>query len=109
MVDTQVARQHVRSNYLKTLAHPVRLEIIEYLREGEKYVGDIVSYISIGQSNVSRHLAALKNAGVLNSRQEGSNVYYSVGDERVFRVLRLVNTILKSNLTDRASLFRKGP
>ena len=109
MVDTQVARQHVRSNYLKTLAHPVRLEILEYLREGEKFVGDIVSYIGIGQSNVSRHLAALKQAGVLNSRQEGSNVYYAVGDERVFRVLRLVNTILKSNLTDRASLFRKGP
>ena len=108
MVDTQVARQNVRSNYLKTLAHPVRLEIMEYLREGEKYVGDIVSYIGIGQSNVSRHLSALKTAGILNSRQEGSNVYYSVGDERVFRVLRLVNTILKSNLKERASLFRKG-
>ena len=108
MVDTQVARKNVRSNYLKTLAHPVRLEILEYLREGEKYVGDIVSYIGIGQSNVSRHLSALKQAGILNSRQEGSNVYYSVGDERVFRVLRLVNTILKSNLKERASLFRKG-
>ena len=108
MVDTQVARQNVRSNYLKTLAHPVRLEIMEYLREGEKYVGDIVSYIGIGQSNVSRHLSALKQAGILNSRQEGSNVYYSVGDERVFRVLRLVNTLLKSNLKERASLFRKG-
>ena len=108
MVDTQVARQNVRSNYLKILAHPVRLEIMEYLKEGEKYVGDIVSYIGIGQSNVSRHLSALKQAGILNSRQEGSNVYYSVGDERVFRVLRLVNTILKSNLKERASLFRKG-
>ena len=108
MVDTQVARQNVRSNYLKTLAHPVRLEIVDYLREGEKPVGDIVSYIGIGQSNVSRHLAALKNAGVLNSRQEGANVYYAVSDERVFRVMRLVNTILKSNLKERASLFRKG-
>ena len=108
MVDTQVARQNVRSNYLKILAHPVRLEIMEYLKEGEKYVGDIVSYIGIGQSNVSRHLSALKQAGILNSRQEGSNVYYSVGDERVFRVLRLVNTLLKSNLKERASLFRKG-
>ena len=108
MVDTQVARQNVRSNYLKTLAHPVRLEILEYLHEGEKYVGDIVSYIGIGQSNVSRHLAALKNSGVLHSRQEGSNVYYSVSDERVFRVLRLVNTILKSTLKEKASLFRSG-
>jgi len=105
MVSVQVARQSFKSNFLKALSHPVRLEIIEYLKDGEKIVGDIVSTIGIGQSNVSRHLAALKQANILVSRQEGANVYYSVADDRVFRVLRLVNAILKSTMKEKASLF----
>ena len=105
MVRAQAARQSFKANYLKALAHPLRLEILEYLKDGEQFVGDIVSTIGIGQSNVSRHLAALKQANILVSRQEGSNVYYAVSDDRIFRVLRLVDAILKSTLKERASLF----
>ena len=105
MVRVQVARQSFKANYLKALAQPVRLEILEYLKNGEQFVGDIVSSIGIGQSNVSRHLAALKQANILVSRQEGANVYYAVADERIFRVLRLADAILKSTLKEKVSLF----
>ncbi len=105
----QIARRNLKSNYLKALAHPVRLEILESLKEGEKAVGDIVSAIGIGQSNVSRHLAALKHANILVSRQEGANVYYAVADDRIFRVLRLVDTIARSTLKERVSLLGGNP
>jgi len=101
----QVARRSLKSDYLKALAHPVRLEILEYLKEGEQAVGDIVSAVGIGQSNVSRHLAALKNANVLVSRQEGANVYYAVADDRIFRVLRLTDAVLRATLKEKISLF----
>ncbi|MFH1858142.1 MAG: metalloregulator ArsR/SmtB family transcription factor [Candidatus Omnitrophota bacterium] len=109
MVRGQVARQGFKANYLKVLAHPVRLEIIGCLKDGERVVGDIVSTVGIGQSNVSRHLAALKNANILASRQEGANVYYAVADDRIFRVLRLVDAILKSTVKERFSLFGGNP
>lgn len=101
----QGARRSLKATYLKVLAHPVRLEIIENLKEGEQAVGDIVSAIGIGQSNVSRHLSALRHANILVSRQEGANVYYAVADDRVFRVLRLTDALLKSTLKEKISLF----
>lgn len=101
----RVARQSYKAYYLKALAHPVRLEILGCLKEGEQAVGDIVSAVGIGQSNVSRHLAALKNANILTSRQEGANVYYAVTDDRIFRILRLIEAILKSTARERFSLF----
>ncbi len=105
MVSTQVARQSFKSNFLKALSHPVRLEIVDYLKDGEKFVGDIVSTVGIGQSNISRHLSALKQANILVSRQEGANVYYAIADDRIFQVLRLVRAILKSTLKEKATLF----
>lgn len=101
----QVARQNFKANYLKALAHPLRLEILGCLKDGEKAVGDIVAAVGISQSNVSRHLAALKNANILVSRQEGANVYYAVTDDRIFRILRLVDAILKSTVKEKFSLF----
>jgi len=56
----------VQAEYFKALSHPVRIKIVHYLREGEKCVCEIVPYLREEQSNVSRHLAALKRAGILS-------------------------------------------
>jgi len=76
-----------QAEYFKALSHPVRIKIVHYLKEGERCVCEIVPYIKEEQSNVSRHLAALKRAGILSSRKEGVSVYYSIKDENVYKVL----------------------
>jgi ArsR family transcriptional regulator len=62
---------------LKALAHPVRVRIFEALAGGEKTVGDIVQIIQEKDANTSRHLAVLRTAGLVATRKEGLNVYYS--------------------------------
>lgn len=76
-----------QAEYLKALSHPIRIEIVQYLKEGERCVCEIFPYLKEEQSNISRHLTALKRAGILSSRKEGVSVYYSIKDENVYKVL----------------------
>jgi DNA-binding transcriptional ArsR family regulator len=66
----------VQAAIFKAIGHPIRLRIVKCLTEGERMVTDIVSIVGAEQSNVSRHLALLKQAGVLASRKSGLKVYY---------------------------------
>ncbi len=62
----------------KALAHPVRLEIVEKLMEGERCVCEIAEWFSFDRTTISKHLSILRNAGVIADRKEGLNVYYSL-------------------------------
>ena len=79
----------VQAEYFKALSHHTRIKIVQYLKEGERCVCEIVPYLKEEQSNVSRHLAALKRAGILSSRKEGVSVYYEVQDKNVYKILDL--------------------
>src|SRR5665647_491456 len=61
----------------KTMAHPLRLAILHYLKDGEKTVNDITQITGASQSNVSQHLALLRQRQIVKTRKEGSNIYYS--------------------------------
>jgi len=61
---------------LKAVGHPTRLRIVKFLRNGEHSISEIVKGVQAEQSNVSRHLALLRQAGIVRSRKEGLRVYY---------------------------------
>ena len=84
----------IKADFLKVLGHPIRLRLIEELKAGEKSVGYLVAKLKIGQSSISRHLLALRNAGILSSRQEKTTVYYNIADHDVFHVLRPIAVML---------------
>ncbi len=86
-----------RKSLLSALASGSRIEILKLLQGGEKRVGELVSRLNLDQSVVSRHLAILRDAGLVISRREGLNVYCGVADRRVFEILDLVSEILKSS------------
>jgi len=88
----------IKADFLKGLAHPVRLSVIEYLKDGEASVGKLVQVLGVEQSNLSRHLAVLRELGVLEARQEKTTVYYSIHDHDVFKVLRPISIVLKKKL-----------
>ncbi len=71
---TQNRRQ--RAAVFKALGHPARLQIVEELAEGEHCVCDLVETVGLGWSAVSRHLAVLKAAGVLDDEKRGQQVFY---------------------------------
>jgi ArsR family transcriptional regulator len=67
-----------RAEILKAVAHPTRIAILEILRRGEECVCRIGPELEGSQPNTSKHLAILKNAGILDSRQEGTMTFYRV-------------------------------
>ena len=88
----------IKADFLKALAHPVRLQIIEFLKSGEKNVGSIMKALSIQQSSLSRHLSVLREAGILKSRQQGTVIYYNIEDHDIFQVLRPIAEMLRKKL-----------
>ncbi|MEM3530308.1 MAG: metalloregulator ArsR/SmtB family transcription factor [Nitrososphaerales archaeon] len=80
-----------KAKMFKALSDPVRFEILEYLRSGEKCVCEIVPHVGISQPVVSRHLAILKRCGLVKDRQKGNRRLYSVTNPGLFRVIDAVN------------------
>jgi ArsR family transcriptional regulator len=68
--------QEKKALILKGIAHPVRMAIVETLSEGELCVCDITEKFSCDRTTISKHLALLKDLGILGCRKEGLHVYY---------------------------------
>lgn len=74
----------------RALGEPHRLRILQVLEAGEAAVGEIAERLKANQSNVSRHLQNLYDAGLVGRRREGSNILYSISDPTVLKICRLV-------------------
>ncbi|MEM2350828.1 MAG: metalloregulator ArsR/SmtB family transcription factor [Thermoproteota archaeon] len=85
-----------RAKVFKALSDPARLEIMELLKEGGKYVSDIVKRTGVVQPAVSRHLKILKECGMVEESKVGNRRLYKVTDVRIFKVINS----LDSNLID---------
>jgi DNA-binding transcriptional ArsR family regulator len=90
----------VKADLLKSIAHPSRLAILEYLKEQEASVGEMAAQLEIEQSGLSKHLSVLKQAGILSSRQEKVSVFYSIRDKDIFIVLRTISEILRKKFLE---------
>ena len=97
----------IKADFLKGLAHPIRLQVIEYLKKGEASVGKLVQALGVEQSNLSRHLATLRDLGILEARQEKTTVYYSIHDHDIFKVLRPIAELLKQKLKRSTKLLEQ--
>ena len=74
----------------RLLGEPMRLKLLRSLESGELTVNELAEGLGSNQANVSRHLTAMFEAGLLNRRREGSNVHYSIADPVVFQLCELV-------------------
>lgn len=84
-----------RAEILKALAHPARLIMIETMREsGEICVNDLVEMVGSDQSTVSKHLALLKHAGLVERRKDGRQSFYSLAAPAVAELFDCVESIV---------------
>lgn len=81
------------SGLLKMLSHEVRLLVLCHLRDGELTVGEINSRVSLSQSALSQHLAALRGAGLVATRRQGQSIYYRLSDDRAGRLLAVLHDL----------------
>lgn len=94
------------ADYFSVLSEPMRLRILNQLRDGEKCVQDLVEATETSQANVSKHLKVMLQAGILNRRSEGTSAYYSVADNLSFELCNLVCDRLASRIEEQAKHFR---
>jgi ArsR family transcriptional regulator len=85
------------SRSLKAMSHPLRLKILCTLGDQEISVQDIVESVGTSQSNISQHLAILRDKGILASRKDANRVYYRVGDSRTLRLISMMREVFCSH------------
>lgn len=95
----------VKAEFFRTLGHPVRVRILELLRDGELTVGELQHQLELDSSGTSQHLGALRKQGVLESRRDGTNVHYRVKDPRTFQLLEVARQILSAHLEETTALL----
>ena len=88
----------IKAAFLKALAHPLRLRILEILCRGESSVGQFAQLLSVDQPTVSRHLGILKQGGLVVSRQEGVSVLYKIQNEDMAQFLQKLTELLRRKL-----------
>ena len=97
-VDLLDKDEHIEqaSRAMKAMSHPLRLKILCVLGDKEVSVQDIVDQVGTSQSNISQHLAILRDKGVLRTRKDANRVYYRVGDTRTLKLLGLMRDVFCS-------------
>ena len=82
---------------MQAMAHPLRLKILCLVGNQELSVLEIVDAVGTTQSNISQHLAVMRDHGLLAARKEANKVFYSIGDARVLRMISLTREIFCSS------------
>ena len=91
--------QAFKAEFFKALAHPLRIAILDALRAGESAVNDLSLQLKVEQSTLSQQLAVLRARNIVAPRKDGLNVFYSVVDPNVFKLLDVARVIFQGQLT----------
>jgi len=89
----------------KAIAHPLRIAIVDFLKDGEQCVCDIAKHIGSERSNVSRHLAVMVNAGVLECHKEGLKVIYRLKAPCILDFFSCITRVLKEQVRESRKLL----
>lgn len=91
----------LKAEILNAIAHPNRIKIVEYLSEGPKCTCEIAPALDLEQSNLSRHMKILVQAGIINYWKDGQRAMYEISDKNVLKILDKVSAVLKNRMMDR--------
>lgn len=102
--DKKIFEMH--AELCKVFSNPKRLEILNMLRNREKTVSELVKLVDISQTNLSQHLAILRQRGVVTTRKEGTNIYYSIADPKIIQACDLMRSVLLEQLSKGEKIAR---
>ncbi len=97
---------NLQAEVSKTMAHPLRLAILHSLKDGEKTVNDLVETIGASQSNVSQHLAIMRQRQIVKTRKAGSTVYYQVSSPKISQACDMVREVLLEQLSQKHEMAK---
>ncbi len=88
----------IRSNIIKSMAHPVRLIIIEYLKDKTRSFSEVFGLFGLDKSTVSKHLLVLKEAGIVTSKKNGADTTYTLEVPCVIDFFGCVTAVIENNV-----------
>lgn len=97
----------LKARIVQAVAHPIRLSILDYLKDGEQNVNDIAEHVEAQRSNVSRHLSVMLKAGVLKCRKEGLWVLYSLRTPCIVNFLDCVTNALREQVASNNAVLER--
>ena len=97
----------LKAGIVRAVAHPIRLAIVDFLKDGEECVCDIAEHVGAQRSNVSRHLAVMRNAGVLGHRKDGLRMLYSLRTPCIVNFLSCITAALREQFEAHAAVLKK--
>jgi ArsR family transcriptional regulator len=91
---------YFKADFFKVLSNPVRIQILDTLRSGEKSVNNIAQGLEVEASSISQQLAILRRNNLVTTRRQGNYVFYSIRDEAIFKVLDAALEVFNNHLVD---------
>ena len=103
--DSERLRQF-KAEFFKALAHPLRIAILELLRDGPMSVGGLQERTGVAGSSISQQLAVLRGRGIVIAERSGTTVHYHVADPEIHSLLDTARQIFYAHLSNNAELLR---
>ena len=100
------ARFDARAKIIKAMAHPTRLFIIDELSRGERCVCELTEMVGADVSTVSKHLAVMKNAGIVRDEKRGSQVFYTLRVSCIINFFSCVESVMENSAKEQLKCIR---
>jgi ArsR family transcriptional regulator len=88
-----VKKAETAAEGIKALSHPLRLLAVCHIGDSERSVGELEEFLGTTQSNVSQHLAKLRDKGILVTRKENNQVYYRLRDRKILNLVQALQSL----------------
>lgn len=99
--------QQFKADFFKALSHPLRINILEILSEGERSVNEIQTILNKEGSAVSQQLSVLRSKNIVTSTKKGKHVLYSLRDPMIVDLLLVARKIFNNHLIDTISMLEE--
>jgi len=98
----------MHADMCKTISNPRRQAIINTIRDKELTVSEIVKKTGVSQANISQHLSILRSKGIVQTRRDGNNIYYSLSTLKILKAYDLISEVLKEAMASRNKTVEDG-
>jgi ArsR family transcriptional regulator, virulence genes transcriptional regulator len=99
---------NMHAEMCKTISNPRRQAILDTIRGGELTVSELIEKTGISQANLSQHLAILRSKGVVKTRRDGNNIYYSISNIKIIEAYDLISEVLEDSTSSREKAIKEG-
>jgi len=97
----------IHAEICKIFSNPVRLEILNLLRDKELSVSELIEKTKLSQANISQHLSIMKSKDIVTSNRKGKNIYYKLTNPKIVVASDIIKEVLTERLTKNGNIVRK--